>query len=124
MDVRPRLISSAYAAGDKARSRTLSFLREGGTNVPDNLAVDGARDTVLQLEVHLGNRVLGEDGGVRDITDGGRLDHVANGESLDCLVLGRASRAVAAADGLDVAAALLVAAAVGERQISFSCVQL
>lgn len=45
-------------------------------------------------------------------TNGSRLDHVADGESLDRLVLGGAARAVAAADGLDVAAALLVAAAV------------
>lgn len=45
-------------------------------------------------------------------TDGSRLDHVADGESLDRLVLGSASRAVGAADGLDVAAALLVTAAV------------
>jgi hypothetical protein len=45
-------------------------------------------------------------------TDGGRLDHVADGESLDRLVLGCASRAVGAADGLDVAATLLVTAAV------------
>lgn len=45
-------------------------------------------------------------------TDGGRLNHVADGESLDCLVLGSASRAVGAADGLDVAATLLVTAAV------------
>lgn len=43
-------------------------------------------------------------------TDGSRLDHVADGESLDRLVLGRASRAVGAADGLDVAATLLVTA--------------
>lgn len=45
-------------------------------------------------------------------TNSSRLNHVADGESLDCLVLGRASRAVAAADGLGVAAALLVAAVV------------
>ena len=45
-------------------------------------------------------------------TDGSRLDHVTDGESLDCLVLRGASRAVGAADGLDVAAALLVTAAV------------
>lgn len=108
------------------------------TNVPDNLAVDRARDAVLQLEVHLGNRVLGEHRGLRDITcrihelaershrgrrvwgghcsggrhvslrtrtDSCRLDHVADGEPLDGLVLGSASRAVGAADGLDVAAA-------------------
>lgn len=93
--------------------------------------MDGARDAVLQLQVHLGYGVLREDGGIRDVTcrrlvsdarfvskstvgkrtNGSRLDHVADGEALDGLVLGRASRAVAAADGLDVAAALLVAAA-------------
>ena len=37
-------------------------------NVPNDLAVNSARDTVLQLEVHLGNSVLWEDRGVRDIT--------------------------------------------------------
>jgi hypothetical protein len=44
-------------------------------------------------------------------TDSSRLNHVADGESLDSLILGGASRAVAASDGLDVAAALLVSAA-------------
>jgi hypothetical protein len=44
-------------------------------------------------------------------TDGGGLDHVADGESLYRLVLGCASRAVGAADGLDMAATLLVTAA-------------
>jgi hypothetical protein len=39
-------------------------------------------------------------------TDGGGLDHVSYGESLDRLVLWCASRAVGAADGLDVTAAL------------------
>ena len=45
-------------------------------------------------------------------TDSGGLDHVADGESLDGLVLRNASRAVGAADGLDVATTLLVATAV------------
>jgi hypothetical protein len=109
-----------------------------GLHIPHDLSVDSARDAVLELQVHLGDGVLGEDGGIGDITctgqskiplqcwyqmrargegdgrrtDGGRLDHVADGESLYRLVLGCASRAVGAADGLDVAAALLVAAAV------------
>ena len=48
LDVRPRLISSAV--------------------LPNNLAMDGARDTVLQLEVHLGNSVFREYGCIRDIT--------------------------------------------------------
>lgn len=41
-------------------------------------------------------------------TDSGRLDHVTDGESLYCLVLGGASRAVGASDGLDMATAVLV----------------
>lgn len=57
-------------------------------------------------------RVLCAVVGASQRTDGSRLNHVADGESLDRLILGRASRAVAAADGLGVAAALLVAAAV------------
>lgn len=81
-------------------------------NVPNDLAVDGARNAVLQLKVHLGDGVVGEDRSVRDITNSGRLDHVADGESLDGLVLGRAARAVGATDRLDVAATLLVAAVV------------
>ena len=48
---------------------------------------------------------------MRSRTDGGGLDHVADGESLNGLVLRRASRAVGASDRLDVAAALLVASA-------------
>lgn len=44
-------------------------------------------------------------------TDGGGLDHVTNGKSLDCLVFGGASAAVGAADRLYMAAALLVASA-------------
>ena len=136
------------------------------SNVPDDLAVDGAGHAVLELQVHLWHGVLCEDGGIRDITytsslsvpssltgccrergaprgdhrvaglqdcrsprehrvhqppsvafewsvrtDSSGFDHVADGESLDCLVLGRASRAVAAANWLDVATALLVATA-------------
>jgi len=42
-------------------------------------------------------------------TDGSGLDHVADGESLDCLVLRCAAGAVAAADWVDVATAILVA---------------
>lgn len=51
-------------------------------------------------------------------TNSSRLDHVADGESLDRLVLRSATSAVGAADGLDVAAALLVAAAVEEKNMS------
>lgn len=35
---------------------------------PDDFAVDGAGDAVLQFEVHLGNGVFREDRGVGDVT--------------------------------------------------------
>jgi hypothetical protein len=37
-------------------------------NVPHDLSVDGARDAVLELQVHLGDGVLGENRGIGDIT--------------------------------------------------------
>ena len=37
-------------------------------SVPNNLAVDSAGHTVLQLQVHLGDGVVGEDGSLGDIT--------------------------------------------------------
>lgn len=88
-------------------STVAATLTRSDTN---NLAMDGARDTVLQLEVHLGNGVFWEYGSVRDITNGSRLDHVANGESLDRLVLWSASRAVGAADWLYMTASRFVSA--------------
>ena len=45
-----------------------SLSKAGVECVPNNLAVDSAGDAVLQLEVHLGDGIVGEDGGVRDIT--------------------------------------------------------
>lgn len=51
-------------------------------------------------------------GGRGKRTNSSGFDHVADGKSLYRLVLGCASRAVAASDGLDVAAALLVTSAV------------
>ena len=39
-----------------------------GWCVPNDLAVNGAGHAVLELQVHLGDSVLGEDGGIGDIT--------------------------------------------------------
>jgi hypothetical protein len=51
-----------------ARSQLCVELVLVGLDVPNDLAVDGARHAVLELEVHLGDSVLGEDGGIGDIT--------------------------------------------------------
>lgn len=53
--------------------------------------VDGARDTVGETDVELGQGVFLVDGSVRQISDGGGLDHVLNRVSLDGLVLGERS---------------------------------
>lgn len=55
-----------WYVGVEARPRFFSKLagRALALNVPDDLAVDGAGDTVLQLEVHLGNSVFWEYGGI------------------------------------------------------------
>jgi len=79
----------------------------------NDLAMDRAGDTVLELQVHLWDAVLGENGGIGDVTDCSRLYHIADGESLDCLVFGSASRAVGASNRVDMASALLIAAVAG-----------
>lgn len=61
--------------------------------IPNDLAVDSAGDAVLELQVHLGDRVLGEDGGIRDITcrsEEGILVNCSSG-SVDCDCAGRFS---------------------------------
>lgn len=72
------------------------------------LASGSPNSTVRHLDIH--SRSVRYGGSLGRRTDGSRLDHVADGESLDRLVLGGASRAVGATDGLDVAATLLVTA--------------
>ena len=49
------------------------------------MSVDGARDTVGELDVELGESVLGVDRSVGDVTDGSGLDDVPDGESLDAV---------------------------------------
>lgn len=40
----------------------------GGKDEPDDFAVNGAGDAILQFEIHLGHGVFGEDGGVGNVT--------------------------------------------------------
>lgn len=70
--------------------------------------MDGTRDTVVSLEVQLGENVLLVDRSLGDVTDGSSLNHVSDGVSLDGLVLRNHSSAVRAADGGDVTSTLLV----------------
>lgn len=80
------------------------------------MGVDGTRDTVDDLDVELGESVLGVDGGVRDVTDGSSLYDVSDSEPLDGLVLRDSSRAVGASHKGDVSSSVLVSAAVLEKR--------
>jgi hypothetical protein len=73
-------------------------------------SVDSARDAVLSLDVELGEDVSagGVDGSRSEITLSSSLNHVADEETLDSLILGDATSAVGAADGDNVATALTV----------------
>lgn len=71
----------------------------------------GRIDSETPKVAHSTDRHTGVEGGVADVTNGRRLDHVPYSEALDGLVLGDAARAVGAAHGVNVAAVLLVAAA-------------
>lgn len=51
---------------------------------------------------------------MRKHTDCCRFDHVADGESFDCLILGRTSRAVRASDRLNVTSSLFVTTAMNK----------
>ena len=72
----PSLLNRTLGGGARlrrpSRERTLmrvesalaQYLEELQICIPYNLAVDGARHAVLQLQVHLRKRILGEDRGI------------------------------------------------------------
>ena len=80
--------------------------------VPDDFGVNGARDTVVQLGVELGQSVASVHAVVGDIPDSRGLDDVPDHELADGLVLGASLGAVGAPDGLDVPTVVLVASVV------------
>ena len=75
----------------------------------DVTSVHSAGDAVLGLDVQLGENVTRTvDGSSADITDSSSLNHVADNETLNSLILGDAAATVGAADSADVTTALAV----------------
>jgi hypothetical protein len=84
----------------------LSNIRELGLLVPFSLGLAFVAGRYERDRVAEDSRVVKR-------TDSSRLDHVADGESLDGLVLWCASGAVGAADRVYVATSLLVTSTIG-----------
>jgi hypothetical protein len=76
------------------------------------VSVNGARDTVVKLDVQLRQSVLIVDRSFVQVTHGSGFNNVAHGEALDGLVLWDAASAVDAAYWLDVTTALLAASVI------------
>ena len=81
-----------------------------GRTGANHAGVSSARDAVLSLDVKLGEDIGtgGVDGSRSEITLSSSLNHVADEETLDSLILGDATRAVGAADSGDVTTTLTI----------------
>lgn len=79
---------------------------------PDHVSVDGTRDTVMDLHVEFRKNVFRVNGGVTQITNGSGLNHVADGKSLDGLVLWYATGTVRTPYRFDMPAARFIASTV------------
>jgi hypothetical protein len=78
--------SLCYLLESESGRRSTVATADNGAHT-DNTGVDSARDTVVQLDVQLGDGVFFIDGSFLKIADGSSFYHVADGESLDGLVL-------------------------------------
>jgi hypothetical protein len=70
--------------------------------------VDSARDTVVELDVQLGDGIFLVDRGFLKITDSSSFYHVTNGETLDGLILGDTTVTVDTTNNLVMATTVLV----------------
>merc|ERR1719230_1422371 len=117
----PSALGALAAPLAEGRAHVDAALRAGAEHLvpdPDHTAMDGAGDTVEHLHVEFREHEGLIHAGIADVTLGGRVDHVADLEALDGLVLRHAAAAVAAADDGRVAVPVLgapVVAALGRH---------
>ena len=93
----------------RGRSTVLSSLM---APVTDNLGMDGAGNTVVELGIKLGKLVASVYTGLGDVPHGSSFDNVPDDVLLDGLVFGYALSTVSAAHGLDMTSTVLVPAIV------------
>jgi hypothetical protein len=91
----------------ESRRRETATTVDSRTNT-DDTRVNSTRDTVVELDVQLGDSIFLIDGGFLEITDSSSFNHVTDGESLDGLILGNTTETVETTNILVVATAVLV----------------
>lgn len=82
-------------------SRCLANSPSFSRSYTDSMGVASATNTVLNLDIDLWDDVLIIDTGLGEITSGGSINHVADIESLNSLILRDASEAVVTTHRLD-----------------------
>ena len=70
---------------ESGRRKTVATVNSG-TNANDT-SVNSTRDTVVELDVQLGDSIFLVDRSLLEITDGSSFDHVTDSETLDGLIL-------------------------------------
>jgi hypothetical protein len=81
-------------------------------SIANDFAVDRARNAVVQFVVQFGQHVVLVCSSLVDITNGGRLDNVADDELFDRFVLWNASSAVGAVHIYDMATSVFGASSI------------
>lgn len=81
-------------------------------SVSHDLAVDGARDAVVQLSIQLREHVWGVHGRLTDIPHGSSFHNIADDEFFNRLILGNAASTVGASHWLYMATVMLAASSV------------
>ena len=99
------LVSSLLESESRRRETVATV--NSGTNT-NNSGVDSARDTVVELDVQLGDSVFLIDGSFLKITDSSSFYHVTDSETLDGLILGDTTVTVDTTNNLVVATTVLV----------------
>ena len=96
-----------YLLESKSRRRKTVATVDSRANT-DNTGVNSTRDTVVKLNIQLGNSIFLIDGSFLKITNSSSFYHVTDSETLDGLVLGNATVAVDTTNKFGVATSVLV----------------
>jgi hypothetical protein len=91
---------------ESRRGKTVTTV-DSGTNT-DNTSVNGTRNTIMKLDVQLGDSVLLIDGSFLKITDSSGLYHITDSKTLNGFILRDTTETIDTTNILVVATTVLV----------------